>query len=89
MVRLTSTVANDVAGVAIKEGATDLHRNEAVVVVSGTASVGCAGSVVITPTAGSHTYKLAASRAAGTGNIQVTAAATYPAHILVEDIGDA
>ena len=42
-------------------------------------------SVILTPTAGVHTYKLTAQVPAGT--VQMTAAATTPAFILVEDIG--
>jgi len=44
-------------------------------------------SVVLTPSAGSHTYKLTASTSAGT--LDVKASATNPAYILVEDIGAA
>lgn len=39
---------------------------------------------VLTPSAGSHTYKLAAKTTAGT--LTMEAAATFPAWILVEDI---
>lgn len=41
--------------------------------------------VVRTPSAGSNTYKLAAS--VGAGTIDIVAAATQPAFILVQDIG--
>jgi hypothetical protein len=44
--------------------------------------------VVLTPTAGSHVYKLQAqTQVGGTGTMN--AAATYPAFILVEDLGPA
>ena len=42
---------------------------------------------VVSPAAGSITYKLRFSRAAGTGTISYAAGATFPAFILIEDIG--
>jgi hypothetical protein len=42
---------------------------------------------VIQPSAGSHTYKLQAARAIGTGNVTLNASAVSPAFILAEDIG--
>jgi hypothetical protein len=42
-------------------------------------------SVVLTPSSGSHTYKLRAAAVAG--NLDLVASATAPAYILVEDIG--
>jgi hypothetical protein len=47
------------------------------------------GEVVVTPSSGSHTYKLVGLMAVGTGTVQMTAGATRPAFILVEDIGPA
>lgn len=86
---LSSTVATDHAGFSIKEGATQLNGTSAP--FSGTASRNtthyCA--VSITPTSGSHTYKLTAARQAGTGTITMGASSTNPAFILVEDIGPA
>ena len=46
----------------------------------------CAGSVILTPTAGSHTYKLRAT-AVGSGTAVVGATTAAPGFILVEDIG--
>lgn len=46
-------------------------------------------SVIRTPSAGSHTYKLRMLRAAGTGTITMSANVNSPAHILIEDIGAA
>ena len=45
------------------------------------------GEVILTPTAGSHTYKLSLQTSAGTTNL--VAASDRPAFILVEDIGAA
>lgn len=44
------------------------------------------GSVILTPTAGPHTYKLRANSTGG-GTIHMEAGSNYPAFILVEDIG--
>lgn len=46
-------------------------------------------SVILSPSAGAHTYKLSALRYVGAGNLNLQAAATNPAFILVEDIGAA
>lgn len=43
---------------------------------------------VVTPTAASHTYKLRAARS-NTGTVTMEAGATFPAFILVEDLGPA
>lgn len=47
------------------------------------------GSVILTPSAGAHTYKLSLTRYRGTGSASLTANPEYPASILVEDIGGA
>lgn len=45
------------------------------------------GAAILTPSAGSHTYKLTLQRFSGTGNVTLNASATSPAWLLVEDIG--
>jgi hypothetical protein len=84
-----SSVADDVAQVTIQEGATVLQtRNNLcrpVNVGQGFPNL----EAVIVPTAASHTYKVTAARSAGTGNLTMFAAATFPAFILVEDLGPA
>lgn len=42
---------------------------------------------VISPTAGAHTYKVRAIRAAGTGTMTFVASATVPASFSIEDVG--
>jgi hypothetical protein len=42
---------------------------------------------ILTPSTGSHTYKLSAERPQGTANITMQAGSTFPAFILVEDVG--
>ena len=83
------SVVSDEFIVNIKEGATVLQR-------AGYDSLTGAGtsrptsverSVVLTPSAGSHTYKLSLLRNQGTGSLTSSAGTTFPAFILVEDIG--
>src|SRR5438034_8756149 len=83
---LSSSVAADIGAGYIREGATSL---QVVNTYLASANVGyyLAFSVILTPTAGSHTYKLSAQRQAGTGNLTMQAAGPSPAYILVEDIG--
>lgn len=80
-----SSVSDDVLQLAVKEGATQLNRANKGVRGGNTEhwSVIWSG----TPTAGAHTYKLTLARVVGTGNVNMSAGATEPAFILVEDIG--
>lgn len=83
------SVADGVTLARIKEGSTELGRfcQHA---PSATSEFDCAeGSIVVAPSAGSHTYKLTMQRFSGTGNITLNAAAGSAAFILVEDIGSA
>lgn len=85
-INASKTVADGEKHVYIKEGATYLQ-----VIYEAAGSVGIDtlyGSVILTPSAGPHTYKLAADRS-GTGTMSLIASATAPAFILVEDIGAA
>jgi hypothetical protein len=45
--------------------------------------------VILTPTAGVHTYKVALARNLGTGTVETVSSATFPLSILVEDLGPA
>lgn len=45
------------------------------------------GAAILTPSAGTHTYKLSAERTSGAATLTVGGVATAPAFILVEDIG--
>jgi hypothetical protein len=82
-----TTVANDWAIVRVKEGTTQLRSLGAVTMPTASRPETFGGSVVLTPSAGAHTYKLTALRASGSGSITFDAASTDPAFILVEDIG--
>jgi len=71
---------------SIKEGATYLQQGA--LIVAGTSVYETIHvEVDLTPTTGSHTYKLALQAAAGTGAMAATA--NHPAFLLVEDIGPA
>src|SRR5205807_9649308 len=80
------TVATDALEMDIREGATVLQF---AIILPAAASTNTTieKSVVLTPTAGSHTYKVTCLRAAGTGAVTFNAATTLPAFLLVEDIG--
>lgn len=84
-VQMSGTVAADSMGLRIKESTTQLQQAEA---LESTASRGVTmiAIAVITPTSGSHTYKLSALRVAGTGTLTMGASTTQPAFILVEAV---
>lgn len=74
----------------IKESTTELQRARGIV---GTASaelvVTITSGVVLTPSSGSHTYKLTLEPEVGGTEVASAAAASIPAFVLVEDIGPA
>lgn len=69
--------------VAIFEGATELEQANDSAAASAYAG-GLAPSIVLQPTEGSHTYKLAAKTTAGT--VTMAAGSDQPAFLLIEDI---
>lgn len=69
----------------IMEGATQLQQRARVLAAANFAE-GVQAEIILAPSAGSHTYKLMGESSAAS---TMTAAATYPAFILVEDIGAA
>lgn len=83
---ITSSVAGDTANLYIMEGATQLGVFQVNLPTTLTGFT-LHGSVILTPSAGAHTYKLQLSRGAGTGTLVLNAAATQIAYILCEDIG--
>lgn len=90
-IRISGFVAMTVAATAtngnafLMEGATQLQQAGAL--VNGAGFSDCAPVRVLTPSAGSHTYKLQA--AANGGTINVKAGSDHPNFILVEDLGPA
>ena len=86
---VTASVASDAVGVNITTGANaNVQTSQAVV---GVAEFGYSlgASVIESLSAGSHTRKLRMVRNAGSGTCLLNADATFPAFILVEDIGPA
>lgn len=85
-VYMQNTSANVAMNVSILQDGTQIQSAQ---LVSGAVSTPEKVTVfaVESPSAGSHTYKLQASVASGTGTM--AAGATFPAFILVEDIGAA
>lgn len=79
-----STVTTDNCEITINEGATQLSQANT---IGGNGGAELLAQVVIQPSAGSHTYKVTALRALGTGSMTFSANANYPGFILVEDIG--
>jgi hypothetical protein len=82
-----STVANDILGIRLKEGGTQLMERYSTAIGASTGSNFPGTRVPITPTAAAHTYKATALRASGTGTLTVEAAATYPLTLFLEDKG--
>lgn len=80
----SSTVTSDRVTMTINEGGTQLQEGS---IVPTSSAIHIERSVVLTPSAGSHTYKLTMARSVGSGTVTSNASATFPAFILVEDIG--
>jgi hypothetical protein len=70
----------------IKEGAAYLGRWFQHVPPTNGGAVVADGSVIVSPTAGTHTYKLSVSRYVGSGTALLDNAVDYPAYIVVEDV---
>lgn len=83
--RLTRTVADGYTTLYIREGSTKLSYG----LILSTLDFSMAASVILTPTSGSHTYKLSLERTTGTGTTGIDAGTDHPTYILVEDIGPA
>lgn len=81
--RLRQNTTSDTYQLTIQEGATILATFVTTLGIAG--QISATPSVVLTPGSGAHTYKLTLTVASGT--IDLLAAATNPAYILVEDIG--
>lgn len=86
---MVRSVADGITLGYIREGSTTLGRWGVFDATSAnTNSPTQSGSVLLTPSQGSHTYKLSLEQLTGTGSSGIQAGATFPAYILVEDLGD-
>jgi hypothetical protein len=80
---------NDGCSIRIKESTTQLVRRDFPCPTSG-ASQGVYAAVVLTPSAGSHTYTVYGARGLGLGGtVTLDASSDSPAYLLVTDIGPA
>lgn len=85
----TCTLATDLFVVKIKEGATVLAEAHYNPDDTGAVSIGTDFTAwVSSPTAVAHTYKATIVRAIGTGTASVSATATAPITLAVEDVGN-
>lgn len=84
------TTANDAFELRIQEGATVLQANR-ISVNSAFQYVPATAEIVVTPTAGAHTYKAVMVRVSGTGTIDngASSASTSAAVFTIEDLGPA
>lgn len=80
-----STVADDTAKLWIKEGSTYLQSGERTLRKTTNAD-SVDASVILSPSAGTHTYKLSMLRQSGSGTITNNASTDSPSYILIEDI---
>src|SRR5882724_8142792 len=80
-----STVSNDEVRMQLKEGASYLQTVPHGMLANVMETF--VGSVILSPTAGTHTYTLRINRQSGTGNVQYyNDAAQLPVFLMVEDI---
>lgn len=87
VVHARSSIANDRVIATIMEGAVQQQYNQGPQLVTINTNYTHEVKVVKSPTAGAHTFKLQFARLAGTGTVTVSAAATAPCFLLIEDIG--
>lgn len=76
-----STVADGLGQITINEGATVLQRSY---FSPTTAGIHYSIEVVLSPSAGSHTYKFTLGRDSGSGTYTMYAGATFPAFIIAK-----
>ncbi len=84
-----SSVAGDVVLGRFREDATQLGVWMRSAAHSANLPTMAAGSVILTPAAGTHTYKLSVARETGTGIVALGASPNNPCFIVAEDIGPA
>jgi hypothetical protein len=82
-VSYSQSSASGIARLRIKESTTQLA--DSLFSATNGSYYSVEASVCLTPSAGSHTYKLAMTTSPGAGTME--AGATYPAYILIEDLG--
>lgn len=87
---MSSSVASDTRGqYGFREGTTLLDYRQTFVFSNANHAHNVHMETILTPTAGSHTYKVSIGRLLGTGTVAVVAAANLLAWLAVEDVGPA
>lgn len=87
---ILATNVDTVSQLSIYEGSTSLSYARTPTAFASLSYNGPVTAVaIVTPSTGSHTYKLRVGRVAGSGTITVACDVDRPAFILVEDIGPA
>lgn len=81
-----STVANDRADLQLRDSTNDVHQISCAHLPLANAEQTCHIEAVLTPAAGTHTFKLWANRSSGTGTVTMAAAGDWPAFLQVEDV---
>ena len=84
---LLSSVATDRGVMRIREGSTTLNHGYHAFRTAGTTEDGITVEHILTPSTGSHTYKVSYERFAGTGTHEFVCAVSGPSFILIEDLG--
>jgi hypothetical protein len=85
---LIGSVSGDRSAMAIQEGSTVLQSmSNFLLNTAGSAYQLHMEAIIVSPSAGSHTYKVTIRRSSGTGNVNMYSASDGRAFILVEDIG--
>lgn len=87
---MAATTTDTIAQLLVMEGATVLAYGRGTTAFAGLSyNPPVCVVAVVTPTAGSHTYKLAAARVTGPGTVTVSCSTDQPTFLLVEDMGPA
>ncbi len=83
---ISRTIVDGYSILRIKEGNVILLEN---FITHDIANIGnsTTGFILLTPSVGTHTYKLSLQRGSGSGTVASAALNTYPAFIIAEDIG--
>jgi len=82
---LSGTVAGDEVRLNLKEGASLLNLGQLVIGTGGKSQV-VEFDTILSPTAGTHTYKVSLQRFTGTGTVTLIADPAVVAFLLIEDI---
>lgn len=84
---IRSSVADDTVRIAITDGSNFVQAYGQANIHTASNDVSVFAVKRVIPGAGTFTYKVRGERASGTGNGQVNAGSSFPAFIMVEDIG--